>query len=170
MKKLLLMALVASLVSSVHAVVIGVDTGYLVDSEEAFVAARVGGAVSVNDRHTHLIEFELGYTEDSEMGVKGEIVPMLLNYRIESRNTAGWGFFGGLGAGAARAKVSGFGLSFDDTTFVAQAFGGVRYAFNETSSLQLGLKYLWLDDVEFSGVTAEIGDDLAVSVGLSFRF
>jgi hypothetical protein len=170
MKKLLLLAFIASLTTSVRAVIIGVDAGYLLDSEEAFVAARVGGAVAANDRHSHIIEFELGYTEDSEMGAKGEIIPMMLNYRIESSKAIGWGFFGGLGAGAARAEVSGFGLSFHDTTFAAQAFGGLRYSFTPTSALNLGLKYLWMDDVEFSGVSAEMGDDLALSVGLSFRF
>ena len=170
MKKLVLLAFIASFLASAHAVVLGVDAGYLVDSEEAFIAARIGGPVSANDRLSHLIEFEIGYTEDSEMGVKGEIVPMLLNYRVESRKAVGWGFFGGIGAGAARTEVSGFGLSFDDTSFAAQAVGGARFAFSESATLNLGLKYIWIDDVEVAGVAVEMGDDLGLTLGLSFRF
>lgn len=170
MKKFLTLAFLAALATSANAVILGVDTGYLIDSEDAFISVRAGGVVSVNERVSHQIDLELGFTNHREIGFKGEILPLMLNYRVESRGVPGWGYFAGLGAGAARTEVSGLGLSFDDTSFAAQGFGGVKYAFTETTSLNLGLKYIWIDDVDFGFGSFEVGDDLAVTLGFGFRF
>jgi opacity protein-like surface antigen len=63
-----------------------------------------------------------------------------------------WVPYAGAGAGGDLSIVWDNSADDSDTKFVFawQAFGGVRYKFNEALSLGLGYKYYWVDNATFS--------------------
>ncbi|MBA4137719.1 MAG: hypothetical protein C0518_10420 [Opitutus sp.] len=176
MKKFLTTLLVLSglAASAQAAVIVGLDAGYLVDSEEEFISARVGFEVANTSAFSHQLELEIGYTDTKEFGLKGEIIPLLANYRFVAPSSGAWGYHAGVGAGMARSSIKGsfggFGVDFNDESFAAQAFAGVTYQAGSNVTLSLGAKYLWIDDVNFAGASVEVGDDVALSAGISFKF
>lgn len=178
MKKILAIALLTTgLAVSAQAVIIGASVGYLTDSKEAYFAARAGTEFSSTSSLAHIGEFEIGYTSDSEGGAKASIVPFTLNYRAQFAGTGKIGGYAGFGAGFARTSVSvpGSGLpriSDHDTSLALQGFAGVSFQVSPTTSLNLGARYIWIDDVKLQawGVKAEVGDDLALECGFHVRF
>lgn len=177
MKKLISILLLGSaLAASAQAsVVIGADVGYLVDAEEAYYSARLGYAFKADQALVHHVEFEVGYTEQKDSGVSGEFLPVMVNYRAETVAANRLGFYFGAGAGFARTDVSvpGSGVwtvSDSNNSFAAQAFAGVTLKASDSVSLHLGAKYIWIDDVELLGVDVDVGDDVAVTAGISFKF
>ena len=171
MKKFISLALIAaSLAVSAQALVVGVEGGYLTDAKEEYYTARIGTQLVTKDTLTQELGLELGYTKHKEFGVKSEIMPLTVNYRFESTAANKLGYYFGAGAGVAFTDVSGFGVSDDDTSFAAQAFAGLSYHATSDVSLHLGLKYIWIDDVKLLGTSFEVGDDLAITAGLSIKF
>lgn len=171
MKKFVSLALIAaSLAVSARALVVGADAGYLIDAEEEYISGRIGHAFSSNESLVHHVEFELGYTSQREAGAKGSLLPITVNYRAQSIAANKLGFYYGIGAGVARTKVSGFGLSDSGTSFAAQGFVGLSYQVTDTSAFHVGVKYIWIDEVRLLGSSYEIGDDLALSAGFSVKF
>ena len=171
MKKFVSLALIAaSLAVSARALVVGADAGYLIDSEEEYISGRIGHAFSSNESLVHHVELELGYSSQREAGAKGSLLPVTVNYRAQSIAANKLGFYYGLGAGVARTKVSGFGLSDSGTSFAAQGFVGLSYQVTDTSAFHVGVKYLWIDEVRLLGSSYEIGDDFALSAGFSVKF
>ncbi|HUG09598.1 MAG TPA: outer membrane beta-barrel protein [Opitutaceae bacterium] len=171
MKKILSIALFASaLAASAHAVIVGASIGYLTDGEDTYFAARAGGVFSSSDSISHILEFEVGYTSDSEGGVDGSILPVTLNYRADFARGQKVGYYVGGGAGMARTKVSGFGISENDWSFAMQGFAGVSMRVSERSSINLGARYIWLDDITLLGESISLGDDLAIEAGFQIRF
>jgi hypothetical protein len=172
MKKFVSLVLLATslAVSARAAVIVGADVGYLVDGEEVYYSARVGLPVAASNTLTHQVELELGYTSQEDSGAEGDFVPLTVNYRFESTPASKLGYYFGAGAGIAFTDVSGFGVSDDGSSFAAQAFAGLTYQANPTVSLHAGVKYIWIDDVELFGTDVEVGDDLVVSAGISFKF
>ena len=172
MKKFVsLVILAASLAASARAaVIIGGDVGYLVDAEEAYYSARLGFPVATKNTLSHQVELEVGYTEQKDSGAKGDFVPLTLNYRLESTPANKLGFYFGVGAGIAFTDVSGFGASDNGNSFAAQAFTGLTYHASQTVSLHAGVKYIWIDNVKLFGTKIEVGDDVALSAGISFKF
>lgn len=176
MKKFLTTLLVLSglAASAQAAVIIGVDAGYLIDSEEEFVSARVGFELANTNAFSHQLELEVGYTEDKEFGAKADLLPVTVNYRFVAPSSGAWGYFAGIGAGMARARIDGVSIvgpvKLRDEAFAAQAFAGVTYQAGHNVTLSLSAKYLWIDDVNFAGTSVEVGDDVALSAGISFKF
>jgi len=172
MKKFVsLLLLATSLAASARAaVVIGGDVGYLFDAEEAYYSARIGFPVTTKNSLTHQVELEVGYTEQKDSGAKGEFIPLTVNYRLESTPANKLGFYFGVGAGIAFTEVSGFSVSDEGDSFAAQAFTGLTYQASQTVSLHAGLKYIWIDDVKLFGTKVDVGDDVAISAGISFKF
>ena len=176
MKKLISTLIVISglAASAQAAVIVAADAGYLVDAEEEYLTARVGFEVARSGEFSHQLELEVGYTEDKEYGIKADILPVTANYRFTATTTGPWGYYAGVGAGFARSRIDGasiFGpVKLSDESFAAQAFAGVTYAASDRVALSLGAKYLWIDDVNFAGTSVEVGDDVAVSAGISFKF
>ncbi len=156
------------------AVIIGTDVGYLVDSQEEYLTARVGFEAARGASFSHQVEFEVGYSEAAESGLSADLVPFLLNYRAVSAAEGAWGWYAGVGAGLARVSVDGVSIGgpvrLRDEAFAAQAFAGVTYAASSAVSLSLGAKYLWIDDVNFGGARFEVDDDVVLSAGISYRF
>lgn len=176
MKKILsTFLLITGLAASAQAsIIVGVDAGYLIDSEEEFLSARVGFEVARTGDFAHHLEFEVGYTDDKEGGIKADLVPLTANYRFTAPASGQWSYYAGAGLGVARARIDGasiFGpVKLSDEAFAVQAFGGFTYQASPAVALTVGAKYLWIDDVKFAGSSFEVGDDVAVTAGISFRF
>lgn len=177
MKKLLsTLVLITGLAASAQAatVIVGVDAGYLIDSEEEYLSARLGFEVARTGNFAHHLEFEVGYTDDKEGGIKADLVPLTANYRFTAPASGQWSYYAGAGLGIARARIDGvsiFGpITLRDEAFAVQAFGGFTYQASPAVALTVGAKYLWVDDVTFASRRTEVGDDVAVTAGISFRF
>jgi len=172
MKKFVSLVLLAtSLAASARAaVIVGADVGYLVDGEWLQTATVTNDLYAARNTLTHQVELEVGYTSQEESGIKGTFVPLTLNYRLESTPAIKLGFYFGAGAGITSTEVSGYGQSDNGSSFAAQAFAGLTYQANPTVSLHAGVKYIWIDDVELFGTKVEVGDDVVLSAGISFKF
>lgn len=184
MKKFVSPALLAaSLAVSAQALIIGTDVAYLTGDQEAYFSARVGHAFKADASLSHQVELEFGYTSHSEtvsllgapVTASSKLTPVTLNYRAETIPGGKLGYYFGAGAGLARVSFSmpGSGVSTisDSSRALAlQAFTGLSYQVAPAATLHLGVKYLWIDEVELAGTSAEVGSDLALSAGLSFRF
>ena len=176
MKKLLTtLVLISGLAASAQAaVIVAADAGYLLDSEEEFFSARVGFEISHANAFSHQLELEVGYTDAKDGGIKSDLVPLMVNYRLAANANGPWGYTLGAGAGFTRARIDGasiFGpVKLRDEAFSAQAFAGVTYAATDKVSLSLGAKYLWIDDVTFASQSFEVGDDVALTAGISVKF
>lgn len=184
MKKLVSLALIAtSLAVSARALVIGADLGYLTDDQEAYYSVRVGHAFKADASLSHQVELEFGYTSHSEtvaplgapLKATSKITPFTLNYRAETVRGDKLGFYYGAGLGMARSSFSmpGSGvptISDSGSSFALQGFAGVSYQASAAATLHVGVKYLWIDDVDLFGSGVEVGDDIAISAGVSFKF
>jgi opacity protein-like surface antigen len=176
MKKILFTLLLAASVaaSSRGAVIVGTDVGYLFDSEEAYYAGRLGFEFHGDSAASHQLEVEVGYTESRVAGGEASLLPVTLNYRFVTGTTGAWGYYAGLGAGFARTHVNGVstggGVRLRDESFAAQAFAGVEYRLTPVVALTAGLRYIWVEDVTLASTRVEVGDDVAASVGLRFKF
>lgn len=172
MKKLSIIALLAaSLAVSAQAVIVGASAGYLMDSKEAYYSARLGHEFKTVSSFSHIGELEIGYTSDSDSGTKIEILPVMINYRADlAKEGSAWGTTFAVGAGSARTSVKTWLGNFDDWAFAAQGVAGVTYQAGPSTRLTLGARYLWIGDVSFLGQDIEVGDDVALEVGVSFKF
>ncbi|MFZ5496203.1 MAG: hypothetical protein ACOZE5_12825 [Verrucomicrobiota bacterium] len=175
MKKLILpLFLTSVLAASAQTFVTGADAGYLLEDEEAYYSARFGLVVKANETFSHQLDAEVGYTDSRVAGGDSSILPVTLNYRMQSVTTGNFGYYVGAGAGFARVRADGVstggGVRLHDTAFAAQAFTGVTWQVSPATTLSLGAKYLWIDDVKLASTNFEVGDDVALSAGLSIRF
>jgi outer membrane protein W len=175
MKKLLISLFLASgLAASAQTLVTGLDVGYLLDSEEAYTTGRLGWQFKANETYTHQLELEVGYTETTEAGGSADLLPVTVNYRLQGTTSGAFGYYFGVGAGFARLGVDGVStggsVRLRDTSFAAQGFAGITYQASPAVTLSLGAKYLWIDDVTLASTSFEVGDDIALSAGISIRF
>lgn len=185
MQKILAIALfTASLAASAPAAtIIAFEAGYLTDSKDSYLSTRIGFAVKADTSVSHQLELELGYSDQSEtmsplgspITAKFKIMPLTLNYRAEFISANKLGYYLGGGVGTCRVKIGFAGsgvpwISDSDSALALQAFTGINYKVSDTTNLHLGLKYLWIGEATLVGVKEDVGDDLAVMAGLSFRF
>lgn len=176
MKKILITLLVAAgLATSAQALIVGASVGYLTDAKEAYYTARVGSEFSSTNSVTHIGEFEIGYTSQTDGGVRGEFMPVTANYRAQFAGTGKVSYYAGLGAGFARTsvRIPGSGVRYisdSGTSFAAQAFAGVSFLLSDTASLDLGARYIWLDNVNLLGANIHLGDDTSIEAGMHFKF
>jgi hypothetical protein len=175
MKKLLTALFIAAgIATSAHAVVVGADIGYLLDAEETYYTGRVGWQFKSNDTYTHLVEFELGYTETREAGGRADLMPATINYRLQGITSGAFSYYVGLGAGFARIGVDGVstggGVRLRDTSFAAQGFAGLVYQASPAIALGVGARYIWVDDVTLASTSFVVGDDVAISAGINVKF
>lgn len=184
MKKFVSLALIAaSLAVSAQALIVGADLGYLLDDKEEFISARLGQAIKADASLSHQVEVELGYSSHSEtiaplgapISATSKITPLTLNYRAESIVSNKLGYYFGLGAGVARTsiKFAGSGVpsvSDHSTSLALQGFVGLSYQVSTSAKLHLGAKYIWIDEAKLLGIKADVGDDVALSGGISVKF
>jgi hypothetical protein len=176
MKKLLLPLLFLSsvLAASAQTFVTGVDIGYLLDDEETYYSGRIGWQFKANETYSHQVELEVGYADSRLASFKADLTPVTVNYRLSSITSGKFGYYVGAGAGFARAALDGVGIAgpvrLRDTVFALQGFTGFTYQASPAVALNVGAKYIWADDASFAGTSVEIGDDVALSAGISIRF
>lgn len=184
MKKLVSLILVAtSLAVSARALIVGAEIGYLTDNQDAYYSGRVGWDFKSGPEMSHQLELEVGYTQHSEtvsllgssVTAKSKITPFTVNYRAETTRAGKLGYYFGAGLGLARTSFNmpGSGvptISDSASGFAVQAFTGVSYQPSAATTLHLGVKYLWIDDVDMFGSSVEVGDDIALMAGVSFKF
>jgi hypothetical protein len=153
---------------------VGAAAGYLIDSEEAFVSARVGFDIAKTPALTHSLEGEIGFSTDSESGISLDLVPVMLNYRATASYTDKIDLYSGFGAGFTALKLDvdylGYRYKENDTAFSAQTFVGAGFRVSEQVSITLGARYIWINDAEFLGYDFEVGDDVAIEAGVHVRF
>gem|GEM_PF-1643545 len=152
----------------------GFEAGYLTDGQDAYIAARLGYEFKATTSVSHQAEIELGYSESTESGVKFKILPLTLNYRAEFAATGKLSYYAGAGIGICRNSLSYSGYSYtssdSNNALVLQAFSGVNYKASPSATLHLGLKYIWIGETELLGIKANVGDDVAIMAGVSFKF
>lgn len=175
MKRILTALLfITTLAATARAVHVGFDAGYLVDSEEEYLSARVGFEVAKGNTFSHNLELEVGFTDSSEEDFNGDIVAAMANYRLASEGHGKWGYYLGAGLGSARVSIDGVStggpIRLRDNSLALQALAGVTYRLGERVDLTAGARYIWIDDVTFVGTSFDVGDDMAVSLGLNFKF
>lgn len=175
MKRTLFILLLGAAISPAPAAVtIGTDLGYLFDSKEAYYTGRLGLELQTTPAGSHQLEAEIGYTESRVAGGDASLLPVTLNYRFVGEGSGTFGYYAGLGAGFARTRVDGVSTGgsvyLSDESFAAQAFAGVEYRLTPLLALTAGLRYLWVEDVKLASTPVEVGDDVALSVGLRFKF
>ncbi|HEY8995303.1 MAG TPA: outer membrane beta-barrel protein [Lacunisphaera sp.] len=171
MKKFVSLALIAtSLAVSAQALILAGSAGYLVDSEEEYLTARIGHEFKATSSLSHQGEIEFAYTGSKESGVKANIYPITANYRLVNTVSEKVSYHFGAGAGLAISEVSGYGISDSGSSFTAQGFAGLDYRLSPNVTAQLGAKYIWIDNVKLFGTSIEVGDDIALSAGISIRF
>jgi len=188
MKKFACLLLLATglAVSAPAVVTTGFEAGYLTDNKDALWSGRVGWEFKTDSNFSHQVELEYGYTKHSESGLapaplglggtipysnQTKLQPLTINYRAETTPADRLGFYFGAGLGETRATLSAPGISTSDSAFTGQVFAGLNYKATANATLHLGLKYLWIGDVTFFNVIkAKVGDDLALTAGVSVKF
>lgn len=198
MNKIVSIALLAiSLaVTSAQAVITGVSAGYLTDSKREYIAARIGTEFSSSPTLSHIGEFEVGYTDDSDSFVKIRMMPVTANYRVEFKGNGNFTPYLGAGFGATDVHIKVDATTFwtslgsaslidpfiispnpyvihenhDAWAFTLQGFGGVSYKITNQASLNVGARYIWIDDIHFLGSKIKVGDDVSLELGLHFKF
>lgn len=171
MNKLLsLAAFIIAATTATAGLYTGATVGYLIDSEEPIFSARLGFDVAQTDTLLHAVEAEVGITSDEEEGAEGDIVPLFANYRGVLKTSEKLDVYFGAGVGLALVDIDAFGFSDDDQAAALQGFAGVEYKASPTVSLTAGARYIWIDDVTLFGFDADLGDDVALEVGIKIRF
>ena len=174
---------------------IGASAGYLVDFEEPMYHVHVGVDTPWNVGGFDVALFaELGYTEKSEnfsflvqdpqmsapvfITQQGkasvDIIPLTFNVKLERPIAQNLNFYVGAGLGVAFVdlKVSSpsGSVSDDDTVFAAQAFAGLVYNVSPAFEVYGGARWIYLDDGDLFGSSADFGDDVLLELGLRYNF
>lgn len=152
------------------------------------VRLSVAGGWRVTDWFA--LEAETGVMGNGFDGVTGNgaiaQLPLLANAVVRCHRLGKWEPFAGAGAGGAfsvlnldKIQFTGGGPVFDgsatDTVFAWQAFGGLRYRFNQRMSLGVAYKYLHTGDADwkvkgFAPISAEGASSHSLSAVFSIRF
>ena len=155
---------------------VGVSGGYLIDTEEEYIAARVGFDVAKTPQLTHSLELEVGYSSDRFLGSKMTITPVTVNYRATAPLSKGVDLFTMVGVGGSAISVdiprSGVwgNASDDDFTFTAQAAVGASFPLTDQFAITVAGRYIWISDTDLFGLDVEVGDDVAIEAGVTFKF
>lgn len=148
----------------------GGKVGYLVDTEEALFSAQLGYNLSKGSNASHQLEVEVAHVSEREFGLKLKLLPILANYRLDVPINNKFSLHAGLGLGLTKVKISGYGQSDSDDAFTAQVFTGVSFQVTPKAALSVGVRYLDIGEAKLFTVKDDIGDDVAVELGVKFRF
>ncbi len=179
MKKLalLILFLIGLITTASAAITAGFEAGYLTDNKDAYWSGRAGWVFKADASLSHQVEIELGYTEHTEtifgsFKEKTKLTPLTINYRAETTAADKLGYYFGAGIGRSwvHASFPGVPVSGGDTAFAFQAFAGVNYKVTPAATLHLGAKFLRIDNVHMFASEIEVGNDTALTAGLSVKF
>ncbi|MEM9079202.1 MAG: hypothetical protein AAGC74_00740 [Verrucomicrobiota bacterium] len=150
----------------------GVD--YFFDTEAAYYNGHLGYDFGRKGRFSHALFVEAGWIEYDYSGADLELVPLLLNYKVEMALTESLNFYLGGGVGAAffdgesahAKKVDGD----DDSGLAWQLFAGLTYCLTDHVELYAGVRYFVTDDFELAGTPVDGIDDFALGGGVRVNF
>ena len=147
----------------------GFSAGYLLDGKDPLFCTRLGFELARQEKLTHSVEAEIGITRSTDYGITLDVVPIMANYRlgIELAPKLSLDIGGGLGMTWNRLKYYG---SSSDVAFAYQLFTGLNFSVNEKTSLCAGVRYIDIGEATLSGITAELGDDVSLELGVKFKF
>ncbi|MBC6407162.1 MAG: porin family protein [Rhodobacteraceae bacterium] len=111
------------------------------------------------------VEGSYSNADASNVAGSGDTVALMVNgwFDIDT-GTAFTPFIGG-GIGAARVSFE----NESDTGFAAQIGAGVAYQMNDSTAVEVGLRYLNVDSINFGGVSVNL-DVSSILIGLRFSF
>jgi hypothetical protein len=189
---------VATAVASARTPYVGASVGYLLDSKEEYLSARVGFDIAETAKLRHSLEAEVGNTTDRDgQSSRGSITPITLNYRATAPLGEKWTLSSGFGVGASVVDVRirgwygmvvGSFTSTDDYTgfytnsygyydksdramaFTWQAFVGGEFQIAHSLSITASARYLWIGDATLWGDSFRVGDDVSLELGVSWKF
>jgi len=133
--------------------IIGFETGAMMGDDEEYIP-------------------DLGFFVDSDT----TLVPLLFNYTVSSETNNQYGLFyevgGGIGGFITDLEFSSpfSTVSDSDIVFGGQFFGRVGYELSDHLGLTGGVRLMFTDNVEVSGI--DVGDlsTLAFDIGLKYAF
>jgi opacity protein-like surface antigen len=162
--------------ASAHGISLDFDTGFSIMAALGYGFGN-GLAVELESGYMEVSDAEVSGFGFNNINVDGEFrqIPILVNavYNCDITDTVG--FYIGAGAGVvwSEAEVDAVGpfnnldFSTDDWNFAAQAKAGVSFHLNESTSLNIGYRFLYGQDA-VGGQDDSIGHIL--EGGVTFRF
>ena len=81
-----------------------------------------------------------------------ELIPITVNFQLERSVTRAVSVYATGGLGYAFSEISGAISSTKNLSFYAQASAGFQYTFSEHSEVFAGVRWMYLEDVNFSDV------------------
>ena len=104
--------------------------------------------------------------------IRGEadLIPITLNYKLERALTGSLAMYVGGGVGVAYVDMDALGASDDDWTFYGQIFGGLVYNVSEMWEIYGGVRWIYIDDTDFFGVSVDSEDDWLGEIGVRINF
>jgi hypothetical protein len=188
---------VATAVASARTPYAGASVGYLLDSKEEYLSARVGVDIAETAKVRHSIEAEIGNTSETDQwGSRLSITPITLNYRATFECSDNFTLSSGIGLGASVVDLRiegwvysswvGFSSIEDfnsyggnywyrtasdrDIALTGQAFVGADLKLTRSLSVTAAARYIWVNDAELFGWKERVGDDIALEIGVSWKF
>jgi opacity protein-like surface antigen len=106
------------------------------------------------------------------IGVDVELIPITLNLKLERVIYGPVSAYLTGGVGYAFSDISGDGESENDGGFYAQASAGLLYNINPQWEVFGGVRWMYLDDVNFGGIASDLNldNDLTWEVGVRYNF
>jgi len=99
-----------------------------------------------------------------------DIIPVTLNFMAERNIIGGLGLYLGAGAGYAFTDTDAFGESDTDGGFIAQASAGLVYNFTESFEMFGGVRWMYLESLNFGDSDLELDDEFAWEIGVRVNF
>ncbi len=106
------------------------------------------------------------------IGVDVQLIPITLNLKLERVIYGPVSAYLTGGVGYAFSDISGDGGSENDGGFYAQASAGLLYNINPQWEVFGGVRWMYLDDVNFGGIASDLNleNDIAWEVGVRYNF
>ena len=162
------------------------------DLNDFFDFSELSGQDAINDIF-NISNSSVGSSEDfnitSALSSEVEIIPITINYKFETHGEGNYSWYigGGLGLALVDVKLDfsvstddpsagtseiGDSYSFDDAVYYAQIFAGLTYNFSDSVELVAGARYIFMDDIEVSGLPISFNSPLdgAIHYELGLRY
>lgn len=168
--KAFILSIACSLGCSAATPYIGGSVGYLVDGEDPIYGGKFGVEFVQNNSISHSFEGELLYSTSKDYGVKFDVLPAMVNYRLGVPvSTRLYLNFGG-GIGVSRVSIKYYSIDDSDTAFTYQVLGTLGYHITRNVALEGNLRYLNIGTAKLAWIKGDVGDDTSLELGLKYRF
>ena len=109
---------------------------------------------------------------NNQIGVDVELIPVTANIKLERPIYNQFSVYATAGLGYAFSDISGNGQSATDGGFIAQATAGVLYNITQQLEAFAGVRYMFLDSVNFGGLASdlELDNEIGWEIGLRYNF